>query len=904
MDSSQTTSQKNYRHLSDFLIKHIKKSGSEFTHTAIGDPKKKIGGGSYTINTDEYEHFLEIYHKHVFEKKKDAFLTERHTDFSPILIDLDLRYELKNKDRQYTDDTIKTFLKKYISYAHKYLNITPKANCEAFVMEKTKTYIQLEKKQVKDGIHIIFPFLTTSYDVQHVIRQDLIQDKEIIDLFKNINAINDVKDIIDECVIDTNNWLMYGSQKPNNEPYLLTKIYNFDNNCEIEEINNNKYTNYELIKHTSIRNKKEKDLIKIKEDQIETIRKLYESINTKKKIIRKKKNRKKSRNKNNINECENLETIVKIVDILSKERADNHNDWIKVGWCLFNIDHRLLDAWVDFSKKSEKSNIKDTNHGRSEERCHFEWQNMQYDSDGLNVGSLYLWAKHDNKKEFDKIFSEDIKNIILSSLDETHTSIAKVVHYMYKNEFVCCSLKKKIWYHYDNHRWNILDDGIILRQRISKQVFDEYMKLIRDLSDEVTKMENDDYLKEIHLARIKKLNNISKKLRTQNFKKNVFDECCELFYVNKFDEQLDQKIHLVGFVNGVYDLEEGHFRNGIPEDYISLCTNIEYEEFDNDDEEIEEVMEFLKQVLPKEQVRTYVLTLLSSFLSGDTGSEKFHIWTGTGGNGKSKIIELFEHCFGDYCCKLPVQIITRTRGGGEQASPALVRTKGKRFAVLQEPEPNEEINVGLMKELTGGDKIIARGLHQAPQEFKPQFKMIMTCNELPNVSANDNGTWRRITVVEFISSFVENPDPNVPFQFKLDDKLSQKMVDWPEAFMYILTNYHKKYRKFGIHEPPDVKKQTQEYKSDSDIYEQFFNSKITVLDESYNGELLFLDEIYKHFIEWFKQVSPNSKTPSRKDLRKNMIAKFGKCVPNKIAWKGLSYKFDEPFINEDNDLDL
>ena len=69
-----------------------------------------------------------------------------------------------------------------------------------------------------------------------------------------------------------------------------------------------------------------------------------------------------------------------------------------------------------------------------------------------------------------------------------------------------------------------------------------------------------------------------------------------------------------------------------------------------------------------------------------------------GGNGKSKILELFELCFGDYCCKLPITIITRARGGGEAASP-VARTKGKRFACLQEPEANESINVGLMKEL-------------------------------------------------------------------------------------------------------------------------------------------------------------------------------------------------------------
>ena len=77
---------------------------------------------------------------------------------------------------------------------------------------------------------------------------------------------------------------------------------------------------------------------------------------------------------------------------------------------------------------------------------------------------------------------------------------------------------------------------------------------------------------------------------------------------------------------------------------------------------------------------------MSSFLSGKIAQEKFHIWTGEGGNGKSKLIELFRNGFGDYCCTLPVSIITQKRGRAEGATPAMAATKGKRFACLQEPE--------------------------------------------------------------------------------------------------------------------------------------------------------------------------------------------------------------------------
>ena len=71
---------------------------------------------------------------------------------------------------------------------------------------------------------------------------------------------------------------------------------------------------------------------------------------------------------------------------------------------------------------------------------------------------------------------------------------------------------------------------------------------------------------------------------------------------------------LIGFNNGVYDLEKGIFRDGIPEDNISYSTKINFEEYMDDELYINEVNTFIQQVLPNRDIREYVLTLMSSFL--------------------------------------------------------------------------------------------------------------------------------------------------------------------------------------------------------------------------------------------------------------------------------------------------
>ena len=80
-----------------------------------------------------------------------------------------------------------------------------------------------------------------------------------------------------------------------------------------------------------------------------------------------------------------------------------------------------------------------------------------------------------------------------------------------------------------------------------------------------------------------------------------------------------------------------------------------------------------------------------------------------------------------------------------------------------------------MKELTGGDTIEARGLFKELIEFKPQFKLVLTCNDLPEMPSDDEGTWRRVRAVEFPSKFTEHPDPNIPYQFPIDTELITKV---------------------------------------------------------------------------------------------------------------------------------
>jgi P4 family phage/plasmid primase-like protien len=235
----------------------------------------------------------------------------------------------------------------------------------------------------------------------------------------------------------------------------------------------------------------------------------------------------------------------------------------------------------------------------------------------------------------------------------------------------------------------------------------------------------------------------------------------------------------------------------------------------------------MAQVLTKPDMREYVLKLFASFLHGATKEQKFYVWTGSGANSKSKLVELFELAFGDYCCKLPVTLLTQKRAASNAATSEVAKAKGKRFACMQEPSEDEKMNVGLMKELSGGDKIMARCIYKEPIEFKPQFKMVLLCNHLPDVPSDDGGTWRRIRVVEFTSKFVEKPNPNsTETEFPIDVGLTGKLEAWKESFMGLLIRVYRRYIDEGIIEPDEVMRCTNEYKKQNDHMAEFVETRI------------------------------------------------------------------------------
>ncbi len=855
-------------HLQKFLNNYRSTEKGIFTHTSIGYPK-----GSYNVPEDIMPKLWDLLAQNLDTGVK-TYLTERPQSPCCLKVDLDFRFDYEEGERMYTLEMVKGVVGLYVEAIMYYLDI-PNEDVTCMVFEREGPYRQ--DGNTKDGIHLIFPDVVTDTTVQHLVRNKVLEKIHVV--FASLPLKNSYDDLVDKAVISKNNWLMYGCRKPGRESYGLTHIFDWT----VEELEA-EMGSRELIEHVSNYNRSRRSY-EIRPSCREEFEKELERQTTK---VRRSKGRLVSLNKKFILTTrrrrpkltqQDMETVRVLVSLLQQYRAEITHHWLEVGWCLHNIDQALIDLWITFSKRSERF---------KEGECEDLWGSFK--DEGLGMGSLHRWAKFDNPQAYKDSLRVRIGTYILKSITCTTYDVARVVYEMFKYQFVCTSIKYNIWYEFRNHRWVEMDMAIGLRKKISNDVLNEYLRLVSYYNQSaINEIDEDKYQ---YLDKSKALSDVTYKLRDFTFKEKVFKECYTFFYNREFVNKLDSNPYLIGFENGVYDLSKSVFRDGRPEDYVTLSTGNDYKEYDEEDEEIACVYKFMREILPLPEVREYVWHLLASFMIGKNKDQNFHIWTGVGGNGKSVLINLFEHSFGAYCRKLPVTLITQKRANSNQANPELARLQGCRFASMQEPDEKEQINVGMMKELTGGDTIMARPLFKEPVEFRPQFKLVLCCNHLPKVPPDDVGTWRRIKVVEFISRFVKNPDPNKEYEFPRDNSLEDKIYDWRQAFIFILLQYYQKYDKAGgLCEPSEVTSATDEYQRMSDVYIEFVEDKLISVQDK--NSILKLEDVYGEFKVWFK-AGYERKVPPRKDFKsameKKLGAKYG--IGSKAGWFGWAYKED------------
>ena len=888
--------------LTEFL-NHYKTNDSK-SETVSG-----MNGGKYKIPSNESKRFYKLIRKAISKGEDVPPLTEKIGKYHPLIFDFDLKY-IGSIEQQYISlELLKALSELLWICIGDIIDVSEEIKYNTlYIMTKSKPYpCKKQGYKSKDGIHMIFPKIILDREVYKILCNYIQERQE--DLFSIFREHSEIPPSnLDNTLFDGKfcRWLPYLCYKPGEEPYKLRNVFimaqgNAEqaNQCLIEGPTSF-YTDEKIMNDMSmIRDGLQENVCYTEYTQNQLKSKLS---NSSKMVVDTDIYANYYVDHNNIInpykivEEEELKLLTNLCDCLSEERASEYGTWLEVGLALHNTNSdRFLPVWEKFSQKYTK--YRD---GSSKRNCSEKWAsfNSHHSGSSLTQGSLRYWANQDNSDTFNKVMIDNLSSQIEKSIShgpEAHHLLGLVIHKYYQGQFLCVDIGDD-WYYYNGSRWKKTLKANELKSRIHRDIY----KIYHEYHNEYTKKANseDDPDEQAKWAKKQeKCLKFMQKLLQENFVNTIIGALRHLFYKEGVGELFDSNLNLLGVDNGVIDLKEWVFREGRPEDYITKSIGFEipigeselpislcnmnshlsiivpnYTKFKQD------LMLFISQIIPDIEVREYTLRFLSKCLSGENRDEGFYIWTGSGGNGKSKLIELTNLVLGDYGGGLPVSLITGKRASSNSATPEMERTKGLRLVVMQEPEQNESINIGLMKELTGNDKIIARGLFKEPIEFVPQYKLLLMCNDLPNIPSNDDGTWRRLEVVDFVSRFVGDEDSHKlddsKYVYKRDKELRNKLPAWKLVFLGILLEEWMKYDKEGITIPPQVNNKTKSYRNENDIVGQWIEQACEITDSISQSNGLELaptcfSDLYFEFRGWCAEQG--YKVPDKKKTKDDLL---------------------------------
>lgn len=210
------------------------------------------------------------------------------------------------------------------------------------------------------------------------------------------------------------------------------------------------------------------------------------------------------------------------------------------------------------------------------------------------------------------------------------------------------------------------------------------------------------------------------------------------------------------FVNGTLDLETGVFRDHNPNDYCSVQSSYPY----NPDASYDCWSRFIDDITASDPRTAELLQLIPGYVFEPTNKyEKIFVLSGNGSNGKSKYLEILRQLFGSANVShlQPRAMLDKFRL--IQFRESIVNIAGEIRSDLRDVEE-------LMKSIASGEPQTACYKSKDFVTFVPRTKLIFATNDQLSSGDTSEGLTRRLIMVDFKVSFVDNPDPNDPYQRK------------------------------------------------------------------------------------------------------------------------------------------
>jgi putative DNA primase/helicase len=277
----------------------------------------------------------------------------------------------------------------------------------------------------------------------------------------------------------------------------------------------------------------------------------------------------------------------------------------------------------------------------------------------------------------------------------------------------------------------------------------------------------------------------------------------------------DTDANLLNVQNGTIDLTTGKLQPHRKDDMITKMAPTMFVENAHSDM----LVKFLNTALPDKNIRDFLPRAMGYTLTGSCDEECLFMVYGPTASGKSTMMESFLSALGPYGSMLDFSVLLKAKSDpdGRGANPEISKLPGIRLASSIEVDEGRAIAEGLVKSMTGGDTISARGLYEKRNtEFKPQFTLWLVANDAPNMKSTDDALWRRIIVIPF--------DHTVPVDER-DPAVKRTLRDTDEgrsAILWMAVQGCLEYKRAGLQIPESISTATADMRVEMDPLHDFF----------------------------------------------------------------------------------
>jgi putative DNA primase/helicase len=296
--------------------------------------------------------------------------------------------------------------------------------------------------------------------------------------------------------------------------------------------------------------------------------------------------------------------------------------------------------------------------------------------------------------------------------------------------------------------------------------------------------------------------------------------------------QWDTDSWLLNTPGGVVDLRTGELREHRAGDYMTKITAVAPAG------DCPTWKAFLREVTAGDkELQGYLQRIAGYCLTGVTLEQELYFLYGTGNNGKGVFVRTISGVIGDYHRATSIDAFVVSQS--ERHPTDLAGLRGARLVTATETDEGRRWAEARIKELTGGDEISARFMHQDFFEYVPQFKLVFSGNYMPTLRSVNKAIRRRFNRIPFAVTIADD---------KIDLRLEEDGLkpEWSGILTWMIEGC-RMWQRDGLHPPQAVLDATEQYLESQDVIGEWLGEKY---DLERRGDFVGIADLYSSWKWW------------------------------------------------------